>query len=73
MVVVLLLWGINLHEFTFIQLAPPISNGGLMITPPGYNTGAAKAGSQAPLYCQPPMEGFFTLSHLPTSRSLLAL
>ena len=55
------------------KLSTPISNGGLILTPPGYIADAAKAGSQSSYYCLPPMEGPFTLSHLLICRFLPVL
>ena len=55
------------------KLATPISNGGLLLAPPGQVTGSAKAGSQTPHYCLPPMEGDFTLFHLLICHSLPVL
>lgn len=53
------------------ELATPISNGGLTLTPPGYFSGSARGGiSQYHFYWLPPKEGSPTFFRPPACRSL---
>lgn len=56
----------------YIQLATPISNGGLTLTPPGYFSGSARGGiSQYHFYWLPPKEGTPTFFRPLVCHSLL--
>lgn len=57
-----------------IELPTPISNGGLILAPPGHFSGSARGGiSQYHFYWLPPKEGSTTLFRPPAYHFLLVL